>query len=470
MNMNELENKSIIILGLGREGLSTYSFLRRHFPDKQIALADKSEWSQLNYTLKDFIESDKKVTLFLGSDYLKSVSKYDIVFKSPGIYPFLPELSIINKSNKTIISNTELFFEICKGTVIGITGTKGKSTTTSIIFKMLKKGGYDVRLAGNFGVPPLSALDGTTSKTIFVTELSSYQLMSLKKSPHIAILLNIFKEHIDYHQTFKAYVESKKNITRYQSEKDYFIYNSSSTLLSEIAIDSKAKKVSFGFKKVGNVGCYFCNGSLVYYSNGKHEDMISVDQVTLKGIFNLQNVMPAILLGKLYNISSENIRDTIQDYKPLEHRIEFVSKLNEVSFYNDSIATIPEATIAAINAFPEEHIILLAGGFDRGQDFRALAKIIITNNVNPVILFPTTGNRLWEDICCYSKLAHNLPVHIFVTTMQEGVKKAYDFAKKDSIVLLSPGSASFNSFKDYADRGLCFKEEIKRLKDRLKIN
>lgn len=467
MNMNELENKSIIILGLGREGLSTYSFLRRHLPDKQIALADKSEWSQLNYTLKNLIEYDKKVTVFLGSDYLKSVTKYDVVIKSPGIYPFLPELNIINKSNKTIISNTEIFFENCKGTVIGITGTKGKSTTTSLIFKMLKNGGYDVRLAGNFGVPPLSVLDGTTSKTIFVTELSSYQLMNLKKSPHISILLNIFREHIDYHQTFKAYVESKNNITRYQSEKDYFIYNSSSTLLSEIANNSKAKKVPFGFKKVDNVGCYFCNGYLVYYSNGKYEDMISVDKVPLKGRFNLQNVMPAILLGKLYNISSEIIRDTIQDYKPLEHRIEFVSKINKVSFYNDSISTIPEATIAAISAFPKRHIVLLAGGFDRGQDFRGLARTIIVNNVNPVILFPTTGYRLWEDISWYSKSGYNLPEYVFVTNMQEGVNKAYDFAKKDSVVLLSPGSASFNSFKNYADRGLCFKEEIKRLKERL---
>ncbi|MGR3319436.1 MAG: UDP-N-acetylmuramoyl-L-alanine--D-glutamate ligase [Candidatus Anammoxibacter sp.] len=461
--INELEKKSVLILGMGKEGVSTYAYIRKRFPDKQLGLADKNSLSQLESNVKELVVSDKQVELFLGDEYLESIAKHDVIFKSPGISPFLPELVGTERSGTRISSNTEMFFENCPGKIIGVTGTKGKSTTSSLIYEVLKAGGYDVRLVGNIGLPPLSALHGSTAKTIFVAELSSYQLMNLKKSPHIAVLLNIVREHLDYHKTFEAYVKAKQTITQFQLEDDYLIYNSSYPIPADIASISKAKKVPFGFKRTGRNGCFIENDFLVYQSNGKDERIIQKDNVPLNGEFNLQNVMPSILIGKHFTIPNKTIANAIQSYKPLEHRLEFVGVCNGVSFYNDSLSTIPEATIAAINALQKNQIVLIAGGLDRGQDFRSLAKAVLDNNIKAVVLFPSTGERLLKEIVSLSNGNDNMLEHIFVKNMQNGVNEAYNFAEDGDIILLSPGSASFGCFKDYTDRGNQFKKEIKIL-------
>ncbi len=463
MLIDELENKEILVLGLGREGVSTFQFLRRRFPDKVIGLTDQLSGNQLEEQARKIIENDERVVPFLGNDYLKSISQFDIICKSSGIKPSTPELADTKRENIIITSNTALFFECCPSTIIGITGTKGKSTTASLIYDALKLGGVDVRLIGNIGIPPLSSLEGTTSSTVFVAEMSSYQLMELHKSPHIVVILNIAPEHIDYHETFAAYVEAKRTIIQYQRENDFVIYNSSDKISTKIANCSKAKKLPFGFQETIHTPCFTENDFLLFCSNGQRKKIISTKAIHLKGRFNLQNVMPAIIVGKLFNIPDNSIETAIQNFRPLEHRIEHVETYSGISFYNDSLATIPEATIAALSVFSNRKLILLVGGFDRGQDLTKLARVIMENRVKGVILFPTTGDRLWDNIVDIVNENIILPEHRPAGNMREAVQKAYDLASEGDTILLSPASASFNLFTDYRDRGSQFKAEVKAL-------
>ena len=461
---DNFSKNSVLLLGMGREGLSTYKFLRRLYPFKKFGVADKKQREQLDQETKGLLESDNKLELFFGERYDECITKYDIIMKSPGIPPHAPELIEAVRGGKKISSNTALFFEICRGTIIGVTGTKGKSTTTSLIHTVLMRGGYDVRLAGNFGTPLLSALEGSDEKTIFTAELSSYQLMDLCRSPHIAVLLNVVQEHLDYHDTFENYVFAKENITRYQSKNDYIIYNPMYPIPLNVATNSKAQKISYGKKVTGRICCFVENDHIVFFSNNTEEQVIPVSHVPVKGSFNLQNVMPAILTGKLFKMNNRTIADAIREYKPLEHRLEFASTINNVLFYNDSLSTVPEATIAAITAFPDNRIILIVGGFDRAQDFRLLAKTVLENRVKAVILFPSTGEKIWKEIVACANRKDKVPEHVFVENMHDATNRAYAFAARNDIILLSPGSASFDYFNNYAERGAAFKTEIKRLK------
>lgn len=454
------DSTQIFILGLGREGMSTYAFLRHQFPDKRLGLADQRALPQLERTTQQAIESDNNVQLYLGDDYLKCISEYEIILKSPGILPALPELVNARTQGALITSNTQLFFEWCPGVTVAVTGTKGKSTTTSLIYEVLLAGGVDARLIGNIGIPPLSALDGATSSTVFVAELSSYQLTDINKSPHIAVIQNIVPEHTDYHGSFDAYVAAKQTIVRYQTENDYTVFNASYQIPTEIANGSIAQKIPFGI--VADVGCFLEADTLVFHSERGREQIIPIHAIPLKGSFNLQNVMPSIIIGKHFSIPNHTIAAAIKDFKSLEHRLEPVGSYGGVCFYNDSLSTIPEATIAAIHAFPNQRVILLAGGFDRGQIFNDLADAVLQCDVKAVILFPTTGEPLWDEILRQAK-GHTPPEHAFVTDMNDAVKIAYEWATEGDVVLLSPAAASFGRFTDYKDRGEQFKAAVKQL-------
>ena len=460
--IGQLEKPSILILGLGREGMSTFAFLRKQFPDKTLGLADKRAWTELEPTTQQAIESDNRTPLFLGDAYLKHIAGYEFIFKSPGVNPLLPELVDARERGVQITSNAQLFFECCPGTTVGVTGTKGKSTTTSLIYEVLRAGGVNACLTGNIGIPPLSSLENATSSIVFVAELSSYQLMDVHKSPHIAVIQDIVPEHTDYHGSFAAYVNAKQTIVRYQTQNDYTVFNASYPIPSEIANGSKAQKIPFGYKVVGDVGCFLEDDFLIFRSGDGREKIIPIHAIPLKGTFNLQNVMPSIVVGKHFGVPNETITAAIEGFKSLEHRLEYVGTCSGVDFYNDSLSTIPEATIAAIHAFPNQNVILLAGGFDRGQVFTNLAQAVLSCDVRAVILFPTTGERLWDEIVRDAKQSP-LPEHAFVTDMSDAVQSAYRLAEAEDVVLLSPAGASFGRFRDYKDRGEQFHAAVKQL-------
>ena len=429
MKISELEKKRIVIVGFGREGKDTFWFLRKLYPNKILGIADR------NSKLK--IKNLKFVRWHLGKNYLKALKNYDIIIKSPGIPIHLPEIEKAYKEGK-ITSQTEIFFNNCQGKIIGVTGTKGKSTTSSLIYEILKSGGVKAYLVGNIEKPVLSFLLKDKPENVYVYELSSHQLYNLKKSPQIAVFLNIYPEHLDYYKNFREYANAKANITRYQTKNDYLVYNPENKIVREITKKSKAKKIAIA-KKLKNY---------------------LVEKINLQNT----NIIAAVMVAKIFGISEKNIKKAIKKFKPLPHRLEYVGKYQGIHFYNDSLATIPEATIVALDTLGDRVETIMLGGYDRNIDFKNLAKRVLKSKIKNIILFPTTGKHIWQEIIKFSqkRTSKKLLKNFFVDNMKEAVKLAFKYTSKGKICLLSCASASFSIFKDYKERGDLFKKYVKK--------
>jgi len=466
MVLNELKKKKILILGFGKEGIDSFLFLRKLFPKKTLGIADQKIYSIFYDRRKKGIgEKRGKVRLHLGKNYLKALKDYDVIIKSPGVPIHLPKVEkAFEKSSfaqgyggRRITSQTEIFFENCPGKIIGITGTKGKSTTTSLIYQILKKGGFQAHLVGNIGKPVLSLLLSATPKDIYVFELSAHQLYNLRKSPQIAVFLNIYPEHLDYYKNLKEYARAKANITLHQTKKDYLIFNKEDKIVSGFARKSKAQKIPISIKKISK--------SVEFYDTCRKSQ--------LKGDFNLLNMAAAIEVGKIFKIPKEKIKKAVKEFKPLPHRLELVGIFKGITFYNDALSTIPETAIFALDALGDRVETIMLGGFDRKIDFKNLAKRVSKSKIKNVILFPTTGEKIWKEILKISK-NRGLPRHFFVDPirnrrlsngadiMKDAVKIAYQNTKKGKICLLSCASTSFSIFRDYKEKGDLFRKYVKQ--------
>ena len=326
-----LRGKRILIAGFGREGQSTLRFLQKFLPNAEIGIADKNESA--------FKSIDKQTyTIYYGDDYLKDASDYDIVIKTPGI-----TVKDIDIDKDLISSQTDLFIEAFHSQVIGVTGTKGKSTTSSLIYHLLKESGKDVILAGNIGIPVFDCVQNINRRTIIVYELSAHQLQFINKSPHVGILLNVFEEHLDHFGTFEKYKDAKINVLRYMGENDVAIVNNR-LCFESLILDKK----------------------YVDFENYNFEDYnIKWDSIPILGEHNKLNVKAALCACYAFGLTIDELIPHLYTFKPLEHRQEYVGTFNGVKFYNDSISTIPQATIAALNTIKNVNFLLL-GGFDRG--------------------------------------------------------------------------------------------------------
>lgn len=450
--MKEIEGKSVLILGYAREGRSTHRYLSAHYPGKKIGVADKQE-------IQKPLEPD--VEIYSGENYLEGVANYDVIVRSPGVPLQLPELQEAIKLGKRVTSETNIFFSECPGTIIGVTGTKGKSTTASLISEILKERYEDVRLAGNIGRPSLDYLTGAGKETVFVIELSSQQLDDIRYSPHIAVILAIVPEHLDYHEQFREYVRAKSNIVKYQKSTDIVVFNPLHKLVADIASRAASKKFRFSIEVRSEANCFIDDSNVVLReSGGKVQLVMSVQNIPLIGRGNLENVLAAISVGTLMEVPIERIREAVTKFKPLEHRLEFVAERKGIKFYNDSLATIPEAAINALDALGENVETLIAGGFERGLDFSELGRFIAKSRVRTLILFPETGKKIWEAVCKAIPESERRPKMYQVSSMKEAVEIASAKTQPGKICLLSPASASFGLFRDYQDRGKQFKDLV----------
>lgn len=431
MLISELKDKKILILGFGREGQDSFLFLRKRFPDKNLGIADKKEFEELPLQTQRILNKDNKVILYFGDDYLKQLNTYDVIIKSPGIPSFT--LNHYLKAKKIVTSQTNIFFANCPSTIVGVTGTKGKSTTSSLIYEVLKSGGANVYLVGNIEQPVLQFLDKATKSDVFVYELSSFQLENTSKSPHIAVFLNLYQEHLDHHGTFKAYVDAKAKITKFQNENDYLIFNETNKEIKRIAAKSKAKQIPFTPKRK-------------------------------KGALCAAAVEPVFLIAKLFHIPKEKVQKVLKSFKPLPHRLQLVGTHKGIVFYNDSLATIPEATIAALDILGNKVATLIVGGYDRGIPFRQLAVRILQSKVRNLILLPVTGELVQNEIeSLRAKEKNSHPLHCFsASTLAEAVELSYAHTLKGYICLLSPAASSFNMFYDYKERGEEFTSSVNR--------
>ena len=418
MLLSELKNKRILILGFGREGRDTLLFLKKKFPRQSFGIADKQ------YSVSR--GGEKRVAWHVGKNYLKAIPRYDVVVRSPGIP--LSKIKPYLRNNQKVTSQTALFFANCPGTIIGITGTKGKSTTSSLLYGALKQGlpaqagEKRAYLVGNIETPSLSLLQKARKGDIFVYELSSFQLTGLRQSPHIAIVLNIFPEHLDHHGTLKEYLKAKSNISRFQKKEDIVIYDASNNYAKKIAQLSSGKKVPFRFKR---------NAEGLWVTSSE----------------------PVFLVGKILDIPKETIAKAIRKFKPLAHRLEPAGTFHGIAFVNDSASTNPASTMAALKTLGSRVHTLIAGGLDRGLSYRELSREIEKSSVGFLILFPDTGKKILQG------LKKNIPHHI-VFGMKEAVRLSYSHTPKGKICLLSPAAASFNMFKNFKERGDQFKQYV----------
>jgi UDP-N-acetylmuramoylalanine--D-glutamate ligase len=466
MKLSELRHPSILILGLGREGQSTWRFLRALFPDKILGAADRLPLNDLPREAAALLRSDPRATLHLGPAYLQSLSHFDVIVKTPGIPVTLPEYLQAVAAGRRVTSQTDLFFSNCPGMIVGVTGTKGKSTTSSLIYTILKHGGKRTFLVGNIGSPALDLLEQATPDSIFVYELSSHQLEGLRQSPHIAVLLNVVPEHLDYYASFEQYVAAKENIARYQTPEDWLVFDADHPIPRAAAARSRARKLACSLEKLSPLGCAAVRDWIVCSLElGREERILEARESPLPGRFNLLNISVAAAVGRLLGVEAGTIREAVRAFRPLEHRLERVGTYGGVTYYNDAIATVPEATIAALDTLGEDVETILLGGTDRGVDFTMLAARLIASSVRTIILFPKTGQRIWEAIHAQDPAASSRLAHFFVESMEEAVAIAKDRTPSGKICLHSPASPSFGLFRDYRDRGEQFKRFATQARD-----
>jgi UDP-N-acetylmuramoylalanine--D-glutamate ligase len=460
--LSELRGKRVLILGFGREGRSTLSFLRERAPDAEISIADRRTLDEMSALEQAAIAALPTGRVLLGPDYLGAVSEAEVIVRAPGLSPDAPPLQQARGSGTRITSLVNLFFDVAPGRVIGVTGTKGKSTTTSAIHTVLRDAGLDARLGGNIGIPLLSCLDGATDQTVFVVELSSFQLSDLERSPHVAVIQNVVREHLDYHGTFERYVDAKANIARHQGPGDYVVFNGCHEVPTALASLSPGRKIAFGLEPSPEAACFVAGDWLVHRANGRTRPVVPVADVPLPGAHNLLNVMPAIVVGRLLGVDVAGIATSIRSLRPLPHRLEIVHQWRGRDFYNDSLSTVPEAAMAALSALGGRRIVLIAGGHDRGQEWFELADAILRANVGAVVLLPETGPRLMAALQqrAASQPGVDAPTMLPAATMPEAVRCAVDASEPGSAILLSPAAASFGVFRDYEDRGNQFRDAV----------
>ncbi len=464
MTLADLAAARVLILGLGQEGLETYRFLRGEFPDKLFGLADRLPPQRLAPEVSNAIRTDRNLTAHLGDDYLSSLDAYDVVVRSPGVPLLTPAIQAAAERGVRVTSHSEIFLANWRGTTVGVTGTKGKSTTVSLIAAILRAGGLDTYLAGNIGVPPLGLLHAADARSFVVLELSSYQLDGTGRSPHIAVLLNIVPEHLDLHGGFENYVAAKQNITRFQTANDILVYNAMYPRPVEIAAGSEARGFAFALEATVCPGSYLAFDHIVYRDeSGADETIMPAGEVALPGRFNLQNVLAAVTVGKVLGVGRVEIAQAVRAFKPLAYRLEPIGSYRGIAFYDDPLATIPQATIAALDALGPDVATVLLGGYDRGLDMTPLARRLRDSAVRTVILFPPSGTRIWEAIEREYRDDAALPKSFFTTDMSIAVSLAYRHTAPGKICLHSPASPSFGLFKDYAQRGDLFRRYVREV-------
>ena len=437
-----LSDKNINILGFGREGQSTYKLIRKYLPNKIITISDLKENFQDNF---DFLQNDKNLNLISGEKYLDNLERFDIIIKSPGIS--FAKIDITQFKDK-ISSQMELFLQFFDNYTIGITGTKGKSTTSSLIYTILKDQNKDVLLLGNIGKPIFDYINEISNTTILVLEMSAHQLEFMKYSPNISILLNLFEEHLDHYKSYEDYIAAKCNIYKFQHENDYFLYSLDNETLKEHVKNPKAKTYTISINEKADI--YLQNDDVIF-NNKKIYDRNQ--KRNLVGDYNLSNIMFTLVVSEILKLDLNKSINSINNFKTLKHRLEFVGNVDGINYYDNSIATVPMATIEAIKALKNVDTLII-GGMDRGIDYTDFIKYLDSSDISNIVCMPKTGHDI-------AKKLKNKKTFI-VNTLEEAVDISKKVTGKNMSCLLSPAAASYGFFKNFEEKGDLFQKLVKQ--------
>ena len=452
-----IKGKKVAIIGLGVSNLPLIDYL--YEKEAKVTIFDNKEKDKISNEILNKIDN-YNFNYFFGENSFENLKNFNLIFRSPSVLP--TNQYLLEESNRGAIVTTEveLLMKMCPCKIVGVTGSDGKTTTTSLINAILKEGGYKTHLGGNIGTPLFTKLPEIEPNDILVLELSSFQLMGMEVSPNISVITNITPNHLNIHKDYEEYIESKKNIFKYQSTNDTLILNYDNEITRNCAKEAKGKVVFFSSKEKLSNG-YIVDGNIIKKcEDGIRLHILNTDEVILRGNHNYQNIATAIpATESLVNLDIA-VR-AIKTFKPVEHRIEFVRELDNVKWYNDSASSSPTRTISGLNAFHED-IVLIAGGYDKNLDYTPIAKPII-DKVKTLILFGQTSGKIFEAVKKeLDKENKNLDIHL-CNNLQNSVTLAKKLSKSGQIVLFSPASASFDQFKDFADRGRQFKKMVNNL-------
>ncbi len=438
--IEKLKDKKIIILGFGMEGQSTYKYIRKYLPDKELVIMDNN---YQNISLNDRYAS------LVDVDY-NSINTCDIIIKAPGVS--FKDIDITPFASK-ISSQLQLFLETTESYTIGVTGTKGKSTTSSLMYKVLCDQGKKAFLVGNIGKPILDIADEADKDSYTVIEMSCHQLQYTTHSPRLGIILNLFEEHLDHYRNKEEYFMAKINGVNYD-ENEYFLYTSDNELLNYYKDFARTSGQFINITDTKKENSYTYKDDQYVYVNGEPVFAVNSER-KIVGTHNLKNIMFVLTASKLLNLNLAKTVESVCSFEPLPHRIELVGTYEGVTYYNDSIATIPDAAINAVEALKNVNTIII-GGMDRGIDYTPLVDYLKQSNIENIICLPTTGHKI-------AGLLGSLKKTYLVQNVEEAVDKARVVTQKGMICLMSPAAPSYGFYKNFEERGDRYKEHIRKI-------
>lgn len=447
-----IKGKKTAVVGIGVSNIPLINFLLQL--GAEVTAFDKKTVEELGDTAEEFM--NKGVAMCLGKDYLTQLRGFEVVFKSPSMRIDSEALQQAKKEGAYITSEMEEFIRYCPAKIYGITGSDGKTTTTTIVYNLLTEQGYKTWVGGNIGIPLFSKIEEISKEDKVVLELSSFQLMTIDTSPEVAVVTNVTPNHLDMHKGMEEYVDSKKNIFRYQTEDNLLILNRDNEITNSFTSEAKGRLRLFSRRKEVADGGYYKDGKL--YVCG--EEICSKEDIVIKGMHNVENYLAAFLAVR-DDVSREVMVKIASTFKGVEHRNEFIREVNGVKYYNDSIGSSPTRTLATISVF-DRPVILIAGGYDKHIPFEPLAENGI-DKIESLVLLGDTKNKIYQ---VFQKVMEERKVNTniyMVDTLEEAVLKCKEISKQGDYVVLSPACASFDMFPNFEVRGNRFKDIVANL-------
>jgi len=453
--LESLKEKKVAVVGVGVSNRPLIELLCKN--GISVTACDKSERESFDGAIEHLESLGAKMRL--GAGYLDDLTGFDVIFRTPGMRPDVPALEQARAAGAEITSEMEVFFRVCPCTILAVTGSDGKTTTTTIIAGLLKAAGYRTFVGGNIGRPLLADVPQMTETDMAVLELSSFQLMTMQSSPHIAVVTNLSPNHLDIHKDMQEYVDAKRNIYLHQAAGDKLIVNRDNDIAYGFASDARGEVAVFSRQNAIDRGVFLKNGAICV--DGR--EVLPLEDILIPGVHNVENYMAAIAAVDGL-VADEIIRNFARTFGGVEHRIELVRELGGVRYYNDSIASSPTRTTAGLRSFKEK-VILIAGGYDKNIPYADLGPEIV-EHVKILVLTGKTGVKIKAATLAAKDYAPGQPEIIERDDFREAILAAHQAAQPGDVVILSPASASFDHFKNFMERGETFKKIVLSLKEK----